>query len=50
LKEQLKKQLLENIDAIVDIISKGNNVEVKKQKDKVSIYEVIYKKINTENK
>ena len=33
MKQNLKNQLLSNIDIIVDIISKGNTVEVKKNKN-----------------
>lgn len=45
-KENLKKQLLSNIDVIVDIISKGNTAEIKKNKNGVLILETIRKKIN----
>lgn len=45
-KEILKKQLLHNIDSIVDIIYKGNTTEIKKNKDGVLILEIARKKIN----
>lgn len=45
-KENLKNQLLSNIDIIVDIVFKGNTVEVKKNKDGILILEAIRKKIN----
>lgn len=44
-KENLKQQLLSNIDIIIEIISKGNTAEVKKNKDGVLILETIRKKI-----
>lgn len=50
MKEQLKKQLLENIDAIVDIISKDNAVELRPNKDGIIIYEICRKKLNVKNK
>ena len=48
-KENLKNQLLSNIDIIVDIISKGNTAEVKKNKDGILILETVRKKINIES-
>ena len=45
-KEILKKQLLQNIDKIIDIVHKGNTTEVKKNKDGILILEVIRKKID----
>ena len=48
-KKDLKEQLLNIIDSIVDIIYKGNTTEVKKNKNGILILEVIRKKIDTEN-
>ena len=45
MKDELKNQLLENIDAIVDIITDGNTAEIKKNKDGILILEVYRKKI-----
>lgn len=47
-KENLKNQILSNIDVIVDIVLKGNTVEVKKNKDGIIILETSRKKINIE--
>ena len=44
-RETLKKQLLLNIDAVVDIIESGNTAEIKKNKDGILILEVFRKKI-----
>lgn len=44
-RETLKKQLLLNIDEIVNIIESGNTAEIKKNKDGVLILEVFRKKI-----
>ena len=49
-KECLKKQLLHNIDNIVNITYKGNTAEIKKNKDGILILEVSRKKINSEDK
>ena len=49
-KEDLKKELLHNVDSVVDIVYKGNTAEVKKNKDGILILEVARKKINTEDK
>ena len=45
-REVLKKQLLSNIDVIVDIVSKGNTSEIKKNKDGILILEASRKKVN----
>jgi hypothetical protein len=45
-KENLKKQLLHNVDNIIDIVYKGNSVEIKKNKDGILILEVARKKIS----
>lgn len=49
-KEDLKKQLLHNIDHVIDIIFRGNTAEIKKNKDGVLILDVSRKKINIEDK
>lgn len=48
-KEDLKKQLLHNIDSVIDIVFKGNTAEVKKNKEGILILDVSRKKINTED-
>lgn len=47
-KENLKNQILSNIDIIIDIVLKGNTAEVKKNKDGILILETSRKKINLE--
>ena len=42
---ELKQQLLLHIDEILSIIIKGDTVEIKKNKDGVSVFEVSRKKI-----
>ena len=42
---ELKQQLLLHIDEILNIIIKGDTVEIKKNKDGVSVFEVSRKKI-----
>ena len=42
---ELKQQLLLYIDEILSIIVKGDTVEIKKNKDGVSVFEVSRKKI-----
>ena len=46
-KEELKQQLLDNIDVIIDIIHKRNTAEVKLNKDGVLILEVVRKVTNS---
>lgn len=45
--EQLKEQLVLNAENIVQIISKGNTAEIKKNKDGIVIYEITRKKHTT---
>lgn len=47
-KENLKNQILSNIDIIIDIVLKGNTAEVKKNKDGILILETSRKKLNLE--
>lgn len=46
MKEQLKQQLIDNAENIIQIVSKGNTAEIKKNKDGIVIYEVTRKKQN----
>lgn len=48
-KENLKNQILSNIDIIIDIVLKGNTAEVKKNKDGILILETSRKKLNLES-
>ena len=45
-KEELKQQLLNNIDSIIDVVFKGNAAEVRMNKDGILIYEICRKKFN----
>ncbi len=44
-REQLKTQLLSNIEDILDIITEGSTAEIKKNKEGVQVFEVNKKKL-----
>lgn len=49
-KEDLKTQLLNSIDVIVDTVYKSNAIEIRRSKDNVIMYELTRNKIKTDEK